>query len=211
MSISSAILGFAVVAGLITIVPGLDTAMVLRSTISHGRRHGFATAIGVSTGALIWGAGAAVGVSALLVASTVAYTCVRVAGAAYMIWLGLRLLARASHGAKEAPEFDSRPTGQSIVGSWRRGLITNLLNPKIGAFYIAVLPQFIPPHVSHLAFGLLLALVHDLEASVWFTTIILGVHAVRSLLRRRDTQRAVDGATGLALLGFGIKLGLASK
>jgi threonine/homoserine/homoserine lactone efflux protein len=211
VSISSAILGFALVAGLITIVPGLDTAMVLRSTISHGRRHGFATAIGVSSGALIWGAGAAVGVSALLVASTFAYTCVRIAGAVYMIWLGVRLLARVAHGAGAALELDSPPTGQTLVGSWRRGLTTNLLNPKIGAFYIAVLPQFIPPHVSHLAFGLLLALVHDLESIIWFTAIILAVHSVRSLLQRRSTQRAVDGVTGLALLGFGIKLGLSSK
>jgi threonine/homoserine/homoserine lactone efflux protein len=196
---------------LITILPGLDTAMVLRSTISYGRRHGFATAIGVSTGALIWGAGAAVGVSALLLASTLAYTCVRIAGAGYMIWLGVRLLARASHGAKAALELGSPAAEQSIVGSWRRGLTTNLLNPKIGAFYIAVLPQFIPPHVSHLAFGLLLALVHDLEGSIWFTAIILGVHSMRSMLQRRSTQRAVDGVTGLALLGFGIKLGLSSK
>ena len=128
-----------------------------------------------------------------------------------MLWLGVRLLARASRGVKAALVLDSPPGRRSSVGSWRRGLTTNLLNPKIGAFYIAVLPQFIPPHVSHLAFGLLLALVHDLEALIWFAVLILGAHSVRVLLQRRATALAVDGVTGLALVGFGIKLGFTSR
>jgi threonine/homoserine/homoserine lactone efflux protein len=203
---------FALVAGLLTIVPGLDTAMVLRSAVSLGRRHGFATALGVSTGALIWGACAAVGVSALLAASTAAYTAVRIAGAVYMIWLGSRLLLRALRGAAGEPLAAAGSTSSRAIGrSWARGLLTNLLNPKIGAFYVAVLPQFIPAHDSHLAVGLLLAFVHDLEGLVWFTAIILGTHSVRTLLTRRAGRRAVDGATGATLIGFGLKLGLSAK
>jgi threonine/homoserine/homoserine lactone efflux protein len=90
-------------------------------------------------------------------------------------------------------------------------LITNLLNPKIGAFYVAVLPQFIPPHASHLAVGLLLALVHDVEGLAWFTAIILGVHSARALFERRQARQGIDGITGATLIGFGIKLGLSSK
>ena len=198
------------VAGLLTIVPGLDTAMVLRSAVSLGRRHGFATALGVSTGALIWGAAAAVGVSALLYASTEVYMAVRIAGAVYMVWLGSRLLLRALLGAAHEPLAD--PVSSRAIGhSWARGLLTNLLNPKIGAFYVAVLPQFIPAHDSHLAVGLLLALVHDLEGLVWFTAIILGSHSVRTMLARRSVRRAIDGATGATLIGFGLKLGLSAK
>lgn len=89
--------------------------------------------------------------------------------------------------------------------------MTNLLNPKIGAFYVAVLPQFIPAHASHLAVGLLLAFVHDLEGIVWLTAIILGTHSVRAIIRRRAAHRAIDGATGAALIGFGLKLGLSSR
>jgi threonine/homoserine/homoserine lactone efflux protein len=89
--------------------------------------------------------------------------------------------------------------------------LTNLLNPKIGAFYVAVLPQFIPAHDSHLAVGLLLAFVHDLEGLVWFTAIILGTHSVRTMLRRRSARRAIDGATGATLIGFGVKLGLSAR
>jgi threonine/homoserine/homoserine lactone efflux protein len=206
------VLSFAAVAGLLTIVPGLDTAMVLRSTAANGRRHGFATALGVNSGALIWGAGAAIGVSALLTASTIAYMIVRIAGALYMIWIGSGLLIRALQ--RHGDEFTSpqAPAGEpGLARSWSRGLTTNLLNPKIGAFYVAILPQFIPPHASHLAVGLLLALVHDVEGLVWFTAIILGTYSVRRLLERRQARRGIDGITGATLIGFGVKLGLSSK
>jgi threonine/homoserine/homoserine lactone efflux protein len=205
------VLSFAAVAGLLTIVPGLDTAMVLRSAAAHGRRHGFATALGVNGGALVWGAGAAVGVSALLTASTIAYTIVRVIGAAYMIWIGARLLLQARRGETESTVSASSPGNASLGRSWRRGFTTNLLNPKIGAFYVAILPQFIPAHGPHLAVGLLLALVHDLEGLIWFSVIILGAHTARRWLERHRVRRGLDGVTGAALIGFGIKLGLSSR
>jgi threonine/homoserine/homoserine lactone efflux protein len=213
MSLLRDVLSFAAVAGLLTIVPGLDTAMVLRSTAAHGRRHGLAAALGVNTGTLAWGAAASVGISALLTASTIAYTVLRGSGAAYMIWMGSRLLVDAArgHGGVPAKHARSPDAKQSLVRSWRRGLTTNLLNPKIGAFYVAVLPQFIPAHQSHLAVGLLLAFVHDIEGLTWFSAIILGAHSVRKLLRRRGFQRTVDGITGTTLVAFGLKLGLSSK
>jgi len=207
----TAVLSFAVMAGLVTIVPGLDTAIVLRSAVTHGRRQAFATALGINTGVLIWGAGAAVGVSALLTASTVAYTVVRIAGAGYMVWLGARLLWTALHD-RRGPGIELRPTVASgWFRCWTRGLMTNLLNPKIGAFYVAVLPQFIPPDTSHLAVGLLLALVHNVEGLLWFSAIILGVHTIRAALARRSVQQVVDAVTGTTLIGFGLKLGLSSK
>jgi len=211
MSLLRDVVSFAAVAGLLTVVPGLDTAMVLRSAVSHGRKHGFATALGVNTGALVWGAGAAVGVSALLTASTIAYTVLRIAGAIYMIWLGSRLMLRTLRdgGIHEAPDV---PLGAPrIWRAWSRGLMTNLLNPKIGAFYVAVLPQFIPPHDSHLAVGLLLALIHDVEGITWFIAIIFGADSARAILSRRRVRRGIDGITGSTLIGFGVKLGLSSR
>jgi len=211
MSLASSVLSFAAVAGLVTIIPGLDTAIVLRSAVSRGRRHGVATALGVNTGVLVWGAAAAVGVSALLTASTVAYTALRIAGALYMLWLGARLLWRAVHERGGDIAVAAPAASRSLAGSWRQGLMTNLLNPKIGAFYLAVLPQFIPAHAPHLAVGLLLALVHNAEGLIWFGAIITGAHSARTLLERRRVRRGVDGVTGCALIGFGLKLGLSSR
>jgi threonine/homoserine/homoserine lactone efflux protein len=209
MSVSSAVLSFALVAGLVTIIPGLDTALVLRAAIRDGARPAFATALGVNTGALVWGAGAAVGISALLTASTLAYNGLRIVGAGYMIWLGARLLWTAMFGC--SPSDDEAADEVQSAGlwqAWRRGLLTNLLNPKVGAFYVAVLPQFIPEHTSALGMGLLLAFVHDLQALLWFSLLIFAAARTRALLRRPAARRVVDGTTGSALMGFGLKLGL---
>ncbi|BCJ44264.1 lysine transporter LysE [Actinoplanes ianthinogenes] len=210
MDLAHAVLSFAVLGALLTITPGLDTALVLRSAVTMGRGPAFATALGVGTGALTWGAAAAVGVSALLTASTVAYTVLRVAGAAYMIFLGARMIRAAVRAApiEEAALAPAAPTWWSTFG---KGLLTNLLNPKVGAFYIAVLPQFIPPDTSPLGVGLLLALVHDLEGLAWFALIIFGAQAARGVLARRAVRRSVDAGTGAVLLGFGLRLGLSSR
>jgi threonine/homoserine/homoserine lactone efflux protein len=228
MSVSSAVLSFALVAGLLTIIPGLDTALVLRSAIVHGPRHAFATALGIGAGALTWGAAAAAGVSVLLTTSTIAYTALRLVGAAYLVWIGVGLLwsvlrrweeragvselGEASESASEAAGRSEAVAGPvaapGLRRAWSRGLLTNLLNPKIGAFYLAVLPQFIPEHAPPLAMGILLALVHDLEGMLWFSLVILGATRMRDLLRRRTAQRVIDGSTGSVLIGFGVKLGL---
>jgi threonine/homoserine/homoserine lactone efflux protein len=216
MSVTSAVLSFALVADLLTITPGLDTVLVLRAAIRQGPKPAFATAIGVGTGALAWGAGAAVGVSALLTTSTLAYTALKILGAGYMVWMGVRLLwvgvlhrsAEPAGGLEDGGTDDGGPLTVGLGAAWRRGFLTNLLNPKVGAFYVSLLPQFIPEHTSPLAMGLLLALVHDLEAVFWFTAIILVADRMRAFLARRSAQRAVDGLTGSVLVGFGTALGL---
>lgn len=227
MTVISAVGSFAVVAGLLTIIRGLDTALVLRTGVVRGNAPAFLTAFGIGTGSLIWGVAAAVGISALLTASTAAYTALRIVGAGYMIWLGGRIIWASAVGQLSATDIDTVAEPAAGYGcgrspstvaaasagwrSWRQGLLTNLLNPKIGAFYLSVLPQFIPAHTSPLAMGLLLAFVHDLEGLAWFTLIILGTHGIRTWLRRRSVERSVDGLTGVALIGFGLKLGLSSR
>ncbi|MEU9889060.1 LysE family translocator [Sphaerisporangium sp. NPDC051011] len=196
-----------------TIVPGLDTALVLRSAVTAGRRHAFATALGVNTGVLVWGAAAAVGVSALLTASELAYSALRYAGAAYMVWLGGAMLWRALRGGGQG---HARPDGtdnrEGGAGrAWMRGLATNLLNPKVGVFYAALLPQFMPEGVPHLAAGVLLALVHNLEGMAWFTVLILVTGLARRVLSRPAVRRAMDGLTGTVLVGFGLRLALSRR
>jgi threonine/homoserine/homoserine lactone efflux protein len=214
VTLGAAVLSFALVAGLVTLTPGLDTALVLRAAVGQGRSRAYATALGVCAGCLVWGAAAAVGVSALLTASETAYTALRFTGAAYMLWLGAAMLRQAfrRHTPKEgepAAEVSPTPTSTALAG-FRRGLLTNLLNPKVGAFYVAMLPQFIPAHTSHLGVGVLLAGVHVVEGLAWFAVLITAAGTVRAWLARPSTQRAVDGVAGTAVIGLGLRLGLSS-
>jgi threonine/homoserine/homoserine lactone efflux protein len=210
VSLGTAVLTFAVVAGVLTVTPGLDTALVLRSALTRGRREAAATAAGIVAGLLVWGAAAAAGVSALLTASDAAYDVLRYAGAAYLLWLGMRLLVRAVRGGDLAVE----PSGAAPASAWRAastGLATNLLNPKVGVFYVALLPQFVPAGTDPLAVGLLLAAVHGLLSAVWFGLLIGLASVLARWLRRPATVRVIDGVTGTALVGFGVRLAVAAR
>ncbi|MGA5822014.1 LysE family translocator [Kitasatospora sp. NPDC094028] len=217
MTVTSAIASFAVVAGMLTIMPGLDTALVLRSAITLGRRRAFATALGILCGVLVWGVAAAVGATAVLTASHLLYDALRVAGAGYLVWLGIGMVRKtlrergraAAGGAEGTAEAAGAET--TWVRSWARGLGTSLLNPKNGVFYMAMLPQFIPEGAPHLPMGVVLAAVHDLEGLVWFSALIFGTQLVRRWLNRASVQRAIDAITGTVLVGFGLKLALADS
>ncbi len=208
MTILTAALSFAAVAGLLTIIPGLDTALVLRAAVTAGRRRAFATALGIGTGTLIWGVAAATGVSALLTASHLAYTILRVAGTIYLIYLGGVALWRLRSRRTAAPVVDDRRVDGGLWRAWARGTATNLLNPKVGVFYLAMIPQFVPHGVPSLPMGLLLALVHNLEGLLWFSVLICGAHAARTWFARPSVKRAMEAVTGAALVGFGMRLAL---
>jgi threonine/homoserine/homoserine lactone efflux protein len=204
VDLGTSVATFAVVALALTLTPGLDTALVLRSALTRSRRDAAATAAGIVAGLFVWGAAAAVGASALLTASQLAYDVLRYAGAAYLVWFGLRLLARAVRGTLAA-----EPAGAAGSSPWRaarQGLATNLLNPKVGVFYVALLPQFLPSGSNPLAVGLLLAGVHAVISVVWFAVLITLASALSRRLRGPGTVRAIDGVTGTTLIGFGVKL-----
>ena len=210
MTLGTSVLGFAVVAAALTVTPGLDTALVLRAALTRGRREATATAGGIVAGLFVWGAAAAVGVSALFATSRLAYDVLRWAGAAYLVWFGLRLLVRA---LRPRPAT-GRPEGADGASAWRSarlGLTTNLLNPKVGVFYAALLPQFLPAGSDPLLVGLLLAGVHAVLSVAWFA-LLIGLASVFSRwLRRPATVRAIDGVTGATLIGFGARLALSAR
>ena len=221
MTIESALLGFAAVALVITIIPGLDSTLVLRSALTKGRGYAIATALGICTGALTWGAAAAVGAAALLATSEVAYRIVTLAGAAYMVWFGVTMLVKSFRGKGKGDESgeanaaaaDAVPTARR-GDHWRAfaiGASTNLLNPKIGVFYIATIPQFIPDGVSNIGMGLLLAGVHDAISVVWFALIIVAASVARRWLSSPAATRIIDRVAGVVLIGFGAKLALEHK
>jgi threonine/homoserine/homoserine lactone efflux protein len=167
--------------------------------------------VGVCCGCLLWGLAASVGLGALLDASQVAYTVLRAVGALYLIFLGAKLLLRkGQRGAVTADVLATsvlRPTGNTGPALWFvRGLLTNLLNPKVGIFYVTFLPQFVPSGVSLTSFTALLACIHATEGILWFSLLTLATRPLARWLQRPGVVQTVDRATGTVLIGFGFAL-----
>ena len=207
MSIEQALLSFTLAAGLLTITPGLDTALVMRTSAVEGGKQAMLAGIGICFGCLLWGAAASLGLSALLAVSGFAYKMLRIVGAIYLGYLGIKLLIRAfastsSNSGAEPEEYASRD------GSlwFKRGLLTNLLNPKVGVFYLSFLPQFIPTGVQVWSFSVLLAFIHATEGFLWFLLLTNATELVSGWLRQRRVVMALDSATGAIFIGFGLKL-----
>jgi threonine/homoserine/homoserine lactone efflux protein len=209
MSVEQALLSFAVAAGLLTVTPGLDTALVLRTAAVEGRKQAMLAGIGICFGCLFWGAAASCGLSALLAVSGFAYNVLRIVGAIYLGCLGIKLFVRAFASTASSnpvePILEEDKPGDSSV--WlRRGLLTNLLNPKIGVFYLSFLPQFVPPGVQVWSFSILLASIHAAEGLLWFLLLANATKFFSSWLKRRRVVMAFDSAMGAVFIGFGLKL-----
>jgi threonine/homoserine/homoserine lactone efflux protein len=195
----SAIAAFTGVAMLMTLTPGADMALVTRAALAGGRREAFAATLGIVSGLMVWAAASALGVAALLEASATAFTVLKVAGAAYLIGLGLYTLLTAGRTAGA----EAREPGR--VG-FTVGLFNNLLNPKIAVFYTTLLPQFIGPGDPVLAMSLTMAAVHGLLGVLWLSGYAWAVTAMGDVLRRPRVRTALDRVTGLVLMGLGVAL-----
>lgn len=202
------LLTFAAVAALLTITPGVDTALVLRLALVGGWRAGVAASLGICLGVTLWGLAVAFGLAALLAASPVAFTLLTWAGAGYLVWLGVRMLfSRRVPAAPDGGRPASRDAG--VAASFRRGLLTNALNPKIGVFYMTLLPQFIPAGANVAATSMLLAFIHIALSLVWFAVLIALTVPLARTFARPGFARAMDRLTGCVLIGFGARLALA--
>jgi threonine/homoserine/homoserine lactone efflux protein len=202
VSVETALIAFVAAASLLTITPGLDTAMVLRTAAVEGPRTAALAALGIILGCLAWGAAVALGLGVLLAASSVAYTVLKWAGAAYLAWLGFRLIV------KPRSRFDLG-AASTERGSWlARGFLNNLLNPKIGVFYVSFLPQFVPPHVAAAPFIFLLAAIHGVLGAAWFAALIAATSPLKRWLERAAVVRWIDRVTGVVFVGFGLRLAL---
>jgi threonine/homoserine/homoserine lactone efflux protein len=202
VSVETALIAFVAAASLLTITPGLDTAMVLRTAAVEGPRTAALAALGIILGCLAWGAAVALGLGVLLAASSVAYTVLKWAGAAYLAWLGFRLIV------KPRSRFDLG-AASTERGSWlARGFLNNLLNPKIGVFYVSFLPQFVPPRVAAAPFIFLLAAIHGVLGAAWFAALIAATSPLKRWLERAAVVRWIDRVTGVVFVGFGLRLAL---
>ena len=210
MDAYSAIIAFSLAAALLTVTPGLDTALVLRTATVEGSKQAMAAGTGVVAGVLAWGLLASLGLGAMLAVSEIGFRILQYAGAAYLIWLGGRMVwnAVAPSSRQSDPQALAEAPARRADGWFWRGLMTNLLNPKVGVFYVSFLPQFIPAGVPVVAFSMGLAAIHAAMGLVWFAAITLATRPFSRLLRRPAFTRGVDGLTGTVLIGFGLRLAL---
>jgi threonine/homoserine/homoserine lactone efflux protein len=203
--LEQSLLAFTLAAALLTVTPGLDTALVLRTAAVEGPRKAFAASLGICLGCLAWGALVAVGLGILLEASELAYLALKWIGAAYLLYLGLRLIfARRD-------EAEDRAAGPERSNWFLRGFLTNLLNPKVGAFYVSFLPQFIPAGASVPSTTLLLAAIHSALGLLWFALLVGATRPLARLLRHPALVRGLDRATGAVLILFGLRLAFARR
>jgi threonine/homoserine/homoserine lactone efflux protein len=233
--VATSLFAFAAFAALLTITPGVDTLLVLRASAAGGRGAGIAAATGIGLGCLAWATAGAIGVTAVLAASQLAFDTLRLAGAAYLCWLGARALWSVRRRRSDVAPSSTDPTASSSDGPvaaagdpgrpaavpagepgerWNRGralragLTTNLLNPKVGVFYLSVLPQFLPTGLPPLAGSLTLAMIHVIEGLLWLSLLAVLVTRARSWLTRPAVRRRFEQVTGAVLLALGLRLAI---
>jgi threonine/homoserine/homoserine lactone efflux protein len=195
---------FVAVSAVVICTPGQDTALTIRNTLSGGRRSGIATAGGVVLGQTVWTLAASVGVVALLSASEPAFRALKLVGAAYLVYLGSQSLYAALRRRSRVPE---QRHGPAITPrrALRQGVLSNLGNPKMALFFASLLPQFAPGGRASFAGFLALGLLFGAMTLAWLTLYAIAVNRLRELLVG-PVRRALDAATGLVLVGFGIRL-----
>lgn len=194
---------------ILTLTPGFDTALVLRTAAAQGWRRATATAFGVTLGCLVWGVAVGFGLGALLLASEIAYNLLKWMGAAYLLCLGIRLLLNPRAQAQN--EAAGETGQQSYLSCFSRGLLGNMLNPKVGVFYVTFLPQFIPAGASVPLWCSLMALTHMAIGLVWNAALIGGSHFFAAHLRRPAVLKVMDRLTGMVFIGFAAKLALSRR
>lgn len=197
------LLPFVGVAAVVIVTPGVDMALVARNALLHGRDAGLATAIGVNVGVAAWAIAAAVGVAAIVRASAEVFLTLKLLGAAYLIVLGIRALFERARRNEDEPT----PLPPTTVEALRQGVISNVLNPKIGLFFTALLPQFASDDAGLLEL-LTLGAVFNVMGIVWLATSALALARGRELLRRPRIRALMERITGVVLIGLGVRIAL---
>ncbi|WP_215543281.1 LysE family translocator [Amycolatopsis sp. CA-230715] len=197
-------LAFVMTCLVIVIAPGPTFAVLLNQSLRHGRRAGLATVLGNTTGLVFWAAASALGLTALIRTSEVAFVVLKVAGAVYLCWLGVRSLIRSR--SRAASEEEPEPVAGGVASAFRAGLITNLANPKAAVLYLALIPQFLPADGDPAFATAVLACVQMGISVAWYTLLLLALGFSRRVLARPAVKARVDQLSGLVLVGLGVRM-----
>ncbi|MCG3722084.1 LysE family translocator [Vibrio cincinnatiensis] len=197
---------FLIAITILTLTPGLDTALVIRNTSRAGMADGCVTSLGICVGLFVHATFSAIGISAILTQSAELFHIIKMAGAGYLIWLGFSSLRSLSKAGQGMQVTSLSHTQLKIRRSLREGFLSNVLNPKTAVFYLAFLPQFINPEHSPLLLSLFMAGLHFMIAMVWQCGLAGALSSAKNLLKNNTFMRWMEGATGVVLVGLGIKL-----
>jgi RhtB (resistance to homoserine/threonine) family protein len=198
---------YTAVAALLTVTPGADTMLVIRNVVGRGRRAGIVTTLGICSGLFVHATLSALGLSVILATSATAFAVVKLAGAAYLVWLGVQSL-RTPLAAEPSP---TAPGAASGARSWRDGFLTNVLNPKVAVFYLAFLPQFVAPGDPVLTTFVLLAAVHAALGLVWLGCLTVALDGARGWIGRPTVRQTLERVSGTVLIALGVRLALARR
>ncbi|MCS3418516.1 LysE family translocator [Pseudomonas yamanorum] len=206
MSIADNLLAFTFAATLLTLTPGLDTALVLRTATVEGKQQALRATLGINAGCLLWGAAVAFGLGALIAVSEVAFNVLKYCGAAYLAWLGLNMLVRPRRSLASV-EADGKPGANWFL----KGMLGNVLNPKVGIFYVSFLPQFIPQGHSLVGWTFGLVSIHVLISLVWSLILIGATQPLAGVLRREKVIQWMDRTTGMIFVLFAARLAFSKR
>ena len=196
-------LTFAIIAGLLTMLPGLDTVQVLRSATVAGPRTAYQTIFGIIAGVYILGIASATGISALVMASGSAYHLLKITGGLYLLYLGLKMISRARN-LPEKIEVDVAVRNEGFLNTFTRAAVITVTNPKGLAFYLAVMPQFISEDSNAFLGALVLTSIHNVEVLIWFSLVIWSTSLAKNYLNKPSAKMLMERISGLAMIGFGV-------
>lgn len=201
------VLAFCAIALLAYVTPGPDWFVVMGHAV-RSRRAGWVAAIGVQCGLLVHMTAAAIGVAAIVLASATAFTVLKLVGAAYLVYLGVRALLNSRSRPGSAVTDPDESADVRMFGVWRQSFVANVLNPKAALFFVAVLPQFVSSGGAVTLQILGLGVIDVALGVVWWALFVVGVHRLRTLMGGRRARVLTDRISGTALIGLGGGLAL---
>lgn len=205
MTVPDALMAFTFAAMLLTLTPGLDTALILRTSTVDGTRKAVHAQLGINAGCLAWAVMVAFGLGALIAVSELAYNLLKWCGAVYLAWLGIQMLLRPRQNMGNAT------TATGGRNAFTRGFFGNLLNPKVGIFYVSFLPQFIPAGHSPVLWTFGLVAIHMLLGTLWAALLIGSTRKLSVFLQRERVVKWLDRTTGAVFLLFATRLAISHR
>ena len=203
---------FVIFAAVVVIAPGPDFAVVVRNSLARGRAAGFFTSLGVVASCLVQGTLAAFGVGVVIARSQPLFLTIRWAGVAYLCYLGAQALLSARRGDAWQQDANAEaPPRARRTAAFRQGFLCNITNPKVLAFYLSVLPQFLGHAGTPTVDALALAYTHAVLGVFWLFALVAFLHRVRPWLQRRRVRRRLDAVTGTVLIGFASALAVEGR